>query len=267
MLASDKHNAFGIRMFVQIFPSRSNKVVNRLSNLTLFHFFWVIVIAPSFAIAQMGGGGMGGGSPQTGLPMFNEEKFRDKVYEAGGPQFVDNKNGKLILSVTIEGNRSVSEHKILSHMQCRVDRLFDKDAFNRDIGELYRTGLFDRIEPFTEPSAPGETPEGIHIRLLVREKLTVISVDFHGNRALDDKQLQKHCGLDVGDPTNASAVNSARNRLVEYYQDQGFNSADVRVVSGNKPGERRIVFEISEGSWNGFKKSTLLATSPFNRTY
>jgi outer membrane protein insertion porin family len=197
----------------------------------------VSLSAPAFG--QMGGGG---GGPGQGVPMFDEPTFRDRVYENGGPQFRDSKAGKLITSVRIEGNRSVTEHKILSHMQSRVDRLYERDTFNRDIGELYRTGLFDKIEPYFQ-----EDESGVQIRLVVREKPTVRSIVFHGNRALDDKQLKKHCGLDPGDPTGPSAVNAAKSRVIEYYQDQGFNSVDVRIASGDKPGDRDIVFEIAEG--------------------
>ncbi len=196
-------------------------------------------VLSSFSQGQMGGGGAGG---QQGAPVFDDPTFRDRLYENGGPQFRDNKSGKLITSVVIEGNRTVSDHKILSHMQSRVDRAYDKDTFNRDIGELYRTGLFDKIDP-----AFREDEQGVQIKLTVKEKPTVRSVLFHGERGLSESQLKKHCGLDPGDPIGVSSVKAARNRLIEYYQDQGFNNADVQIVSGDKPGDRDVVFEISEG--------------------
>ncbi len=197
----------------------------------------VLFVGQAPVFAQMGGGAPGGGN----VPLIDEPSFRDRVYEMGGPQ-IASQSGQLILSVTVEGNRTVSQHKVLSHMQSRPDRIFDSDAFNRDIGELYRTNLFELIVPKYDP-----TPEGVHIRLIVREKPTVKSVLFHGNEAIDDRQLKKHCGLDIGDPTGPSAVTAARNRILEYYQDQGFNNADVQIYSGSKPGDRDIVFKISEG--------------------
>ncbi len=197
----------------------------------------VLFAVSAAARAQMGGGAPGGGN----IPLVDEPSFRDRVYEMGGP-LIASQSGQLILSVKVQGNRTVSEHKVLSHMQSRTDRIFDPDAFNRDIGELYRTNLFELIVPKFDP-----TPEGVHILLIVREKPTVKSVVFHGNEALDDRQLKKHCGLDVGDPTGPSAVTAARNRILEYYQDQGFNNADVQIFSGSKPGDRDVVFKISEG--------------------
>jgi outer membrane protein insertion porin family len=211
-----------------------------------------------YVLAQMGGGG---GGAQQSAPVFDDPTFRDRLYENGGPQFRDNKSGKLISSVVIEGNRTVSDHKILSHMQSRVDRIYDKDTFNRDIGELYRTGLFERIDPGFGYSEDGQS---VQIKLTVREKPTVKSVIFHGERGLNESQLRKHCGLDPGDPFSPSSVMAARNRLIEYYQDQGFNNADVRIVAGDKPGDRDVVFEISEGEVERIEEINFVGNKAFS---
>ncbi len=128
-------------------------------------------------------------------------------------------------------------------MQSRVDRSYDRDTFNRDIGELYRTGLFEKIEPYTH-----ETKRVLRCGWLVREKPTVQSVVFHGNRALDNRQLQKHCGLDIGDPTGPPARSMRREiGSSNITKIKVSNNADVQVVSGNTIGDRDIVFKISEG--------------------
>ena len=94
---------------------------------------------------------MGGGAPGGNAPAFVDPKFSDKLYEAGGPQGREAKEGAIILSVSIEGNSSISQNFILSTMQSREDRTFDKETFNRDISTLYRTNLFKKITPyFTE---------------------------------------------------------------------------------------------------------------------
>ncbi len=186
-----------------------------------------------------------GGGAQSALPAFNEPKFKDRLFASGGPVIQDTKNGKRVTQVVIEGNESISEHNILSRMQTREDRIFDSDVFSRDIAELYRTGFFQQVRPsFTENEADGT----VIVRLVVSEKPTIKSIAFHGNRVLSDKKLLKYCGFAVGDPISPHTVLAARNRLEEYYRSEGFNHANVEVYQGDKPGDREIVYRISEGN-------------------
>lgn len=180
----------------------------------------------------------GGGQGQ--MPAFDDPKFRDKLWEAGGPQFRG--NGKVILSVTIEGERTVSEHKILSHMQSRVDRIYDPEQLNRDLHELHRTELFNKIETKFQ-----DTPEGVHILIRIFEKPIIEEIHFHSNTHLSDSTLQKHVGITVGDPVGPAGAEQARNRLLDLYHDKGFANVAIKIVEGNKPNDRNIVFEISEG--------------------
>ena len=111
-------------------------------------WIWIAMWFASIALqASVGFGQMGGGMPGGGdnAPAFSEPKFSEKMYEAGGPRGREATDGAPILSVTIEGNSSVSENFIVSTMQSRQDRTFDKETFNRDISSLYRTNLFRKI--------------------------------------------------------------------------------------------------------------------------
>lgn len=52
------------------------------------------------------------------------------------------------------------------------------------------------------------------MRLEISEHPTVTEVIFHGNTRLEDRMLQKHAGIEVGDPANAFSVDMARQRLL-----------------------------------------------------
>lgn len=199
------------------------------------------IIQAQIAQAQMGGGMPGGGGGDN-APAFSDPKFIDKLYEAGGPRGRQATNGAPILSVVVEGNKSVSENFIISNMQSRKDRNFDKETFSRDISGLYRTNLFKKIKPYFD-----ETPEGVHIRLLVEEETIVRKVLFRGNEAINDRELHKHAGIEKGDPLSRIKVNSARSQLIELYQDKGMNQVDIQVATGLRPGERDVEFIINEG--------------------
>lgn len=196
-----------------------------------------LIVSGSMAFGQMGGGAPGGNAPA-----FVDPKFVDKLYENGGPQGRETKDGAIILSVSIEGNSSISQNFILSTMQSREDRNFDKETFNRDISTLYRTNLFKKITPYFT-----EAPEGVHIRLIVEERPIIKAVIFRGNQRLEDRQLSKHAGIQKGDPLDPISLNSAKSRLIELYQDKGMNQVDIQIAQGLKPGQREVEFIVNEG--------------------
>jgi outer membrane protein insertion porin family len=188
---------------------------------------------------------MGGGMPSGGgdnAPAFNDPKFIDKLYEAGGPRSRQATDGAPILSVTVEGNQSISENFIISVMQSRTDRNFDKETFSQDISKLYRTNFFKKIKPYFT-----ETPEGVHIRLIVEEETIVKKVIFRGNEMLNDRELRKHAGIEKGDPLSQIKLNSAKSQLIELYQDKGMNQIDIQIASGMQPGDTEVEFIINEG--------------------
>ena len=177
-----------------------------------------------------------------GMPAFSEPTFREKLYEAGGIAQRENHDGKMILSVSVEGNQSVSESFILSQMQSREDRPFDKETFNRDMSTLYRTNLFRKIDSYVD-----EAPQGVRLRLIVAERPIIQSVEFLGNERMNEGPLKKHAGIQKGDALDPISINSARGRLVELYQDKGMNQVDIQILKGLKPGERDVHFLINEG--------------------
>ena len=202
-----------------------------------------LAIPAAFALTGSGAlGQMGGGAPGGNAPAFSEPKFIDKLYEEGGPRGREATDGAIILSVSIEGNSSVSQNYILSAIQSREDRTFDKETFNRDIGTLYRTNLFKKITPYFT-----ETDKGVHIRLIVDERPIIKGVVFRGNERLNDRELSKHAGVQKGDPMDPISLNSAKSRLIELYQDKGMNQVDIQIIQGLRPGQREVEFLVNEG--------------------
>ncbi len=207
---------------------------------------WILLTAGALAVfspsARAQGPGGAGAGPGGGAPAFEEPKFSERVWEAGGPRLSEIPSGKLVLGVQIFGNETISHHKILSHMQTRKDRNYDPKQLQADIHALYRTELFRKISPDFD-----EYAEGVVVKLTVTEQPTVTDVIFHGNTRIDNRMLHKHCGIEKGDPANPFSVDMARQRLIDLYRENGFNQASVEVLEGNRVGQRRIYFEISEG--------------------
>ena len=205
------------------------------------HWLGLVLGCPLGFIGNSLALGQGPSGPQ-GMPAFNEPSFKERLYEAGGIAQRERHDGKTILSVSVEGNQSISESFVLSQMQSREDRPFDKETFNRDMSALYRSNLFRKIDSYID-----ETDEGVHLRLIVSERPIIKAVEFLGNERLNEGPLRKHSGLQKGDALDPISVNSARGRLIELYQDKGMNQVDIQVVKGLKPGEREVHFLVNEG--------------------
>ena len=97
----------------------------RTLHCALWFVFASRIISSDLLGQGMQGGGGGGGDPSAGAPAIQDPKFRDRMWEAGGPRLSGVNNGKLVVSMEIVGNQSISQHKVLSHMQTRTDRNFD----------------------------------------------------------------------------------------------------------------------------------------------
>lgn len=215
----------------------------RIGNMRIAGYMLVLsALGLSSAVyAQPGGGGPG----QDSAPAFVDPNPRDRMWEAGGPRLNQIDTGKMVVRLDIVGNRKISQHKILSHMQTRPDRIFDEKQLQADVHELLRTELFSSVKPFYSITPDGN---GVNVEIRVTEYLFVSEVIFHGNERLDDSQLKKHCGIEKNDPVNPFSVEMARQRLVDYYREKGMNHADVQIREGHRPTDTRVFFEIAEGN-------------------
>ncbi len=225
------------------------KHMQKLFTFSLFSLHYILVAVSFFLITHVTqsdiglaqGPGGGGGGP-GGAPAIEDPKFRDRMWKAGGPRLGGASSGKLVVGMEIVGNRSISQHKILSHMQTRVDRNFDDKQLQADLHELYRTELFRKITPTVR-----DVEGGVIVRLEILEQPTVTEVVYHGNQRMDERLLKKHSGIDKGDPINPFSVDMAKQRLTDLYHEHGMNQASIQVLEGNKAGDRRVFFEIAEG--------------------
>ena len=223
-----------------------------LSILWIACSLWVATA--SISLGQAPGGGSSGG-----MPAFSEPTFRERLYQAGGIADREVHNGKTIVALIIEGNQTVSDSFVLSQMQSREDRPFDKETFNRDMGALYRTNLFRKIDSYVD-----ETPEGVRLRLIISERPIIRSVEFLGNERMNEGPLRKHAMLTKGDALDPISVNSAKLRLIELYKDKGMNQVDIQVVKGLRTGDRDVHFLINEGPVERINSIELVGNSEFS---
>jgi len=201
--------------------------------------FAFALLESQVAVAQFGGGGGGGGGADAPGPQ-QKPAFRDYIHERGGVKPRRQEGDKLIADVTLSGNVTISTDKVFQKLETRKDRFYEFETVLADIRRLHELFEYATYEL-------KEQPDGIAVHFKVRERPAITKVHYHGNRAINDRDLNGRSGVSVGDPLNEFSIESGRRRLLDYYREEGFNQAAVSTVRGIQGDANAVLFRINEG--------------------
>lgn len=201
----------------------------------------VIAVCPTGVYAQFGGGMGGGGGNMPDMGGFKDKPaFREIVQQKGGIKPKPKETDVIVQDVTVSGNSRISTDEVFQKLQTRKDRFYDFETVLADIRRLHELFEFATYEL-------REVPGGIAVHFKVRERPSISRVVYHGNRAINERDLKGRSGVNEGDPLNEFSLESARRRLVDYYREEGFNQATVTTVRGIDDDMGAILFRINEG--------------------
>lgn len=198
------------------------------------------------ALGQFGGGGGGmggggGGGPSAPGP-DTKPKFREYVHDGDGIAIRREKGDAIVLDVRVVGNQRVTIHRILQQIQTRKDRFYDYETVLSDVRRLNDIGSFDHVTFKLD-----EQPGGVAVTFIVHERPTISKVIFHGNRAMNERELKGRSGVNPLDPLSEFSIESGRRRLVDYYHEEGFNQVSIQSSVGIQGDASAVVFRINEG--------------------
>ncbi len=226
------------------------------------YFLLVIAIAcvdVGSAAAQFGGGGMGGpaGGSGAGAPGPAERpKFRDHIHSLDALPIGREQGDQVVASVSVQGNRSISENTILQKLQTKKGRFYSREALLADVHRLNEMKTFDHVTFRTKDLA-----DGVHVTFVVNERPLVTEVAYHGNHGMNDRELAGRAGIEVGDPLSEFSIESARRRLMDFYREKGFNQVAITTSIGYGEVPGRVVFRINEGPLERIKSIEVIGNT------
>jgi outer membrane protein assembly complex protein YaeT len=150
----------------------------------------------------------------------------------------------MVADVLPDGNRSVPTQKIMSIIKTRPGSEFSQETVNDDVRELYKTRLFANVRADIR-----RTPDGrVTVYFLLAELPSAVQeIIYDGAKHMKPDELEKTTGLRKGMPLNPVANSLAATALVKAYHEEGRMWAGVELVEGDKAGDTRVVFKITEG--------------------
>jgi outer membrane protein insertion porin family len=157
--------------------------------------------------------------------------------------------GPEIADIVLEGGKTVTLDTISYYLDIYPGDPLDQDAITDGYHRLWDSGLFEKIEIEVEPVEDNR----VVLYVVVEERPFVTTVEFEGNKKLNDSDLKDKLderGIDVprNVPLRMAQLSLIEAALKEIYDSEGFRSAIIDFsVQEVAPNKRKVLYEIDEG--------------------
>jgi outer membrane protein insertion porin family len=149
----------------------------------------------------------------------------------------------LIKALEIRGNRKIEKETVKAKITSNVDRLFSQGDVQKDIKTLYSLGYFDDVRVELEPFE-----EGIKLIFILREKPTITSIEFHGNKEFDADKLKEQITITTGAIANQPLILDNVKKIISFYHSEGYWHVNVLpVIRSITDDSVALTFQIEEG--------------------
>ncbi|EFQ23316.1 surface antigen (D15) [Aminomonas paucivorans DSM 12260] len=135
-----------------------------------------------------------------------------------------------MVSMDVEGNRTVVASHILSVVSTKVGDPADEEALRKDAEAIYELGFFSVSEVKSVPQSGG-----IKVTFVVQENPEVQELRFTGNTVYSQDQLRALCFTSPGSVFNRVFFRNDLQRIKEKYQKDGYvmmRVQDVQIQDG-----------------------------------
>lgn len=150
----------------------------------------------------------------------------------------------IVEDVVPQGNHLVPSQKIMGLIKTRPGGEYLQDTVEEDVRKLTETKLFANVQVFKQDTGQNKVKLVFYVREFTS---TIQEIVYNGAKHLKPDELETLTGLRKGAPLNPIANRMAVHAIQRRYEEMGRLFAGVELVEGDKPGDTRVVFNITEG--------------------
>lgn len=142
------------------------------------------------------------------------------------------------------GGAQIDASRIIANMATREGAPFEEEAVDRDIKNLYTSGLVESVDITTQDVAGG-----VRVVVKVTGRGAIGEVAFVGNSVIDSDKLRKSVEVKVNEPVDEAKLFAGATKIRESYAKKGFADVgvDYKIESLPTAGFVRVVYTIMEG--------------------
>ena len=162
------------------------------------------------------------------------------------PVYAADPTGKIVTSITVTGNHTVSEDTIMGVVKIKPGEALTADKVKQDMQAIYELGtFFDVVSNFNE------VPEGVQVVYTVMENPVLQDIIIKGNTKVSTDKLNSMLTVKKGSILNSKALNDNVRAIEQYYHDQGYILTKVSDVAMGDGGVLTIA--VNEGILEGIQ--------------
>ena len=149
----------------------------------------------------------------------------------------------VVNSIDIKGLKRIEETAIKSKISQKVGEPISQEKVNEDIKTIFKMGYFEDVRADIEPFEGG-----IKLIYVLKEKPTIVRIEFQGNKKFDDAKLKEKLGITTGSIADAVLIQDNANKLRAFYEEEGYwLSSIVPIIKKIKDEEVGLTFQVDEG--------------------
>ncbi|MEF9427331.1 MAG: outer membrane protein assembly factor BamA, partial [Candidatus Mariimomonas ferrooxydans] len=159
----------------------------------------------------------------------------------------------IIKLIEIKGNKKIEQETIRANIKSKIGSPFSQKIVQVDIKKLFSLGYFDDVRVEIETFEGG-----INLIFIIKEKPTVISVDFQGNKKFEIDELKEKVTIAPGAIANHFLITDNVKKIISFYESEGYLHAEVLpVIRKVSEDAVAITYQIDEGPKIKIKKITI----------
>jgi outer membrane protein insertion porin family len=163
-------------------------------------------------------------------------------------------------SVQVKGNQRVESDAILAVVESKKGESLDYDKLDRDLRAIFAMGYFTDVNIQTE-----DGPKGKIVTFVVKEKASIGSISFKGNKKVKSDDLSKESGIKLYSILNPNEIKQSINRLKDFYRKKGYYNVEITDKTEDIPGNQvALIYDISEGEKYYIKKIEFVGNTKFD---
>jgi outer membrane protein insertion porin family len=150
----------------------------------------------------------------------------------------------VVNSVEIKGLKRIEEGAVKAKLSQKIGEPISQEKTNEDIKAIFKMGYFDDVKVEIEPFEGG-----VKVFYIIKEKPTIIKVDFQGNKELDDAKLKEKITITPGSIADTVLIQDNAITLGKLYEEEGYWLSNiVPVVKKTSDSEVSLTYQIDEGT-------------------